>query len=216
MSSNTFPTADSATIEVWCREAAGGDHGALEKLLWSYHERLLSFTRRKIGPDWHGKIDPEDILQEAYIEVFTKIADFAYRGEDSFYHWASWIINHRFIDQVRHWRRQKRDPARELTPPGRQASSYDTLLERCRAEVTTPSVALRRSDARNALMTCIAKLPDDYRTVVRRLYLNQEPLAAIATDLDRSEDAVRRLGSRALQRLTRCLGRASRYLSSRG
>ncbi len=67
-----------------------------------------------------------------------------------------------------------------------------------------------------ALMTCIAQLPEHYRMVVQRLYLNEEPLAVVATDLGRSEDAVRRLGSRAVERLHRCLGRASHYLSTHG
>jgi DNA-directed RNA polymerase specialized sigma24 family protein len=63
-------------------------------------------------------------------------------------------------------------------------------------------------------MTCIAALPEDYRIVVEKLYLNQNSLSDVATQMERSEDAVRRLGGRALERLAECMGRASRYLST--
>ena len=209
-------TPSSQTIEAWCVQAIGGDQSALEKLLWAHHARLLGFARRKIGVDWQSKIDPEDILQEAYIDVFSTIADFSYRGEDSFYRWATRIIDHRFIDHARHWRRRKRDTAREVHAAGSASSAHQSLLERCLPNVSTPSVALRREDALGALMACLARLPDDYRLVVQRLYLQQEPLSAVAAELNRSEDAARRLAGRALERLTRCLGRASGYLSTLG
>lgn len=208
------PGAD--TIEAWCARAVAADQSALEKLLWAHHARLLGFARRKIGVDWRGKIDPEDILQETYIDIFNTIGDFAYRGEDSFYRWATRILDHRFIDHVRHWRRGKRDVSRELRPAGSASSPHQSLLERCLPNVGTPSMALRREDAVGALMACLAHLPDDYRLAIQRLYLEEQPLAAVAAELDRTEDAVRRLAGRALERLTRCLGRASRYLSTHG
>ena len=211
----------SQTIEAWCVQAIGGDQSALEKLLWAHHARLLGFARRKIGVDWQLTQDrmnskAEDILQEAYIDVFSTIADFSYRGEDSFYRWATRIIDHRFIDHARRWRRRKRDVSREVRAAGSASSAHQSLLERCLPNVSTPSVALRREDALGALMACLARLPDDYRLVVQRLYLQQEPLSAVAAELNRSEDAARRLAGRALERLTRCLGRASGYLSTLG
>ncbi len=207
---------DPAAIATWCEQAAAGDQDALEKLLWAHHGRLVGLARRKIGVDWQRKIEPEDLLQEAYIEIFGAIGAFTYTGEDSFYRWATRIVEHRFIDQVRHWRRRKRDAAREVRQVAGGASGTQSLLARCLPDLGTPSVAMRRQDAEAALMSCFARLTDDYRVVVQRLYLKQEPLSSIAADLGRSEDAIRRLAGRALERLAQCLGRASRYLSSQG
>jgi RNA polymerase sigma-70 factor (ECF subfamily) len=209
-------TPGAGAIEAWCAQAVAGEQSALEKLLWAHHARLLGFARRKIGVDWQGKIDPEDILQEAYIDIFSTIGDFSYRGEDSFYRWATRIVDHRFIDHARRWRRRKRDVSREVRAAGSAGSPHQSLLERCLRDTGTPSVTLRQEDALSALMACLARLPDDYRLVVQRLYLQQEPLSAVAAELNRSEDAVRRLAGRALERLARCLGRASRYLSTHG
>ena len=207
---------DPATIEEWCRQAVEGGTSALEKLLWAHRARLTGFLRRKIGVDWKGKIDLDDVLQEAYMDIFDGIAGFTYQDEDSFYRWAARIIDHKFIDQVRRLRRKKRDVAREVASGERSTSRHESFFRRSFPDLHTPSRAMRRADAVGALMTCIAQLPEHYRMVVQRLYLNEEPLAVVATDLGRSEDAVRRLGSRAVERLHRCLGRASHYLSTHG
>ncbi|HVP10666.1 MAG TPA: sigma-70 family RNA polymerase sigma factor [Phycisphaerae bacterium] len=205
---------NALTIEAWCRLAADGNVIALERLLWVHHSRLAGFARRKIGTDWQGRIDVDDLLQDAYVDIFQTIGNFAYHDEDSFYHWATRIIEHRFIDRVRSLRRKKRDAGREVTVPDRSTSRHESFLDRCFRETVTPSRIMRREDAINALMTCIAKLPEDYRLVVRRYHLEEVPLSVIAADLGRSEDAIRRMASRAVERLTTCLRNASRYFSS--
>ena len=214
MSTGNREEIDTAAIATWSRQASDGDLGALEKLLWAHQSRLAGFIRRKVGVDWQGKIDPEDVLQEAFIDIFKGIGAFSARDDESFYRWATRIIDHRFIDQVRRLRRAKRDVSREIGDREQIRTRQMTLLEKCVAKDKSPSVAMRRADAINALMTCMSRLPEDYRTVIRRLYLNEEPLSVIAAEMGRSEDAVRRLGSRAVERLARCVGRASRYFSS--
>lgn len=203
-------------VESLCRQAVGGDTPALERLLWSYHGRLLGAARRKIGVDWQGKLDAEDILQETYVHIFADIGKFQYTGEDSFFHWASRILDHRFIDQVRRLRAQKRDLLREATPAAGNDSRYDGFIARCFPDLSTPSIAMSRQDAQRAIVMCMAQLPEHYRTVVQRHYLDEESLSSIAADMNRSEDAVRRMASRALDQLEVCLGRASKYIRSRG
>ena len=200
-------------MELLCRQAASGNAESLERLLLAHHDRLLSFARRKIGVDWQGKIDPEDVVQEAYVEIFNTISSFVHKGDESFYHWASQIVDHRFIDRVRHFRRKKRDAGREVVAAQRTHTAHLSLLERCMQDSHTPMDSLRREDAVAAMIACMAQLPEDYRRALQRLYLRQESLAAVAADMQRSEDALRRLAGRALERLAECMGRASRYLS---
>jgi RNA polymerase sigma-70 factor (ECF subfamily) len=202
---------DAAAIEALCQSASGGDAEALEQLLWHHNARLLGFVRRKIGVDWQGKIDAEDVLQEAFVKIFAAAKDFTYAGEDSFYRWASRIVDHTFIDQVRHQRRQKRDATREVALSS--GSRHGMLLDHVLRDSLTPSRVMRREDAVAAMMACIARLPEDYRLVIQRMYLEEEPLKQIAADMGRSEDALRRLAGRAVEQLGQCMGRASRYLS---
>lgn len=205
-----------AQLEELCQRASSGAEEAITQLLCYHHNRLLGFTIRKIGVDWQGKIEPEDVLQEAYVAIFAGISGFTFQGEDSFYHWASRIIDHRFLDQVRALRRKKRDAAREIALAPGSVSKHESMLNRLMPDFITASHVMRRQDAVAAMLTCMAKLPEEYRVTIQRLYLDEEPIKKVAEDLGKTEDALRRLAGRAVERLAACMGHASRYLSNAG
>ncbi len=203
--SNDMPGVES--VESLCVKASAGDLDAAERLLWIHHTRLMTYAARKIGVDWQGKIEPEDLLQEAYIDVIRGIKGFEARDAEGFYQWVARIVDHKFIDQVRRQRRSKRDSAREVGA-GREA-----LLDRLADGGPTPSRIIRRADAEAAMLACIAGLPDEQREILTRHYFRQEPYARIAESLGKHEDAVRRACGRAVERVRDRMGRASWYLS---
>lgn len=200
-------------VEALCAAAATGDADALEMLFLGHHARLLGLARRKIGPEWSGRIEPEDVLQEAYADAFAHVSGFEGRDAESFYRWMARIIENRFYDHIRRWRSKKREVSREVGRPADGGSSFDRLLERCRPEELSPSKAVGREEAVAAVMMCLARLPEDYRAVVRRVCVEHESYEAVASDLGRSPEAVRKLVGRGLEKLRACLGRRSRYLS---
>jgi len=206
-------TPGDPDIEAWTRAAAGGDVEALEALFVVTHDRLLGLARRKVGVDWQGKIDPDDILQEAYIAAFNGLASFEPEGDDAFYRWTAAIIDHRFIDAVRRLRRQKRDVTRQRRMPSR-LSRHESLMGQLREGAGAPSRIVRTQDAIGSLMSCIARLPEAQRVAVQRLHLDEASLADVARELDRSEEATRQLARRGLEKLRELMGRRSRYLSS--
>ncbi|MGH7130978.1 MAG: sigma-70 family RNA polymerase sigma factor [Phycisphaerales bacterium] len=203
MSSSSSKQISDGELEVLCRTSAAGDVSSLTRLLTFYHDRLHEHAVRRVGPDWGGKLDPEDVLQDAYFDIFADIRLFEYRGRDSFYYWAAQIVDRRHVDQVRRLRAQKRDVARERSaaPAGSNTSSYQKLIDQHLTLSGTPSRAARTREAVGATMCGFARLPEDYRLVLRRVYLNGERVAMVAAELGRSEDAVRRLADRALSRL---------------
>jgi len=207
--------ATSPDIQALCQAATAGDVTALQRLLWLHHARFLGLVRSKLSAELAGKLEPDDILQEAYIEVFRSIRGFAYQGDDSFFHWAARIVEHRVIDNARHAQRKKRAADREVAIAADSSTGHEAFLDQYFHDSFTPSRQVGRADAIKLLMTCIAKLPEPHQTVVRRVHLSGEPFAAVATDLGRSENAVRHLSARAIERLHECLGEASRIFSSR-
>lgn len=202
------PSYDAALV----RAAQAGDDRAIERLLGSVHDRLLGRAARKIGPEWQGRIDPDDLLQETYIQAVTDLPGFTDQGEESFYRWISTILDHRFIDAVRKHRAKKRGEGRVAVAPGAM-SRHESFLGQCLPDLQTPSVLPRRQEAVAAMMVAIARLDPDQRKVVQRLMLDQESISEIARDMGRSEDAVRRLGSRAVEKLRGLMGDAARFLS---
>ncbi len=194
------------------RAAAEGDPEALTRLLCAHHARLFGLAKRKIGVDWQGKIEAEDVLQETYAEIGQHIATFTADGEDAFFRWSARILDRRFIDQVRGLRRKRRDVSREVRG-GANSSRYETLVERCLPDHATASKMLRRQDAVAAVLACLAGMTPEHRELVERIHLRGEAVADVARDVGKSEDAVRRMAGRALAELTTKVGRASRYLS---
>jgi RNA polymerase sigma-70 factor (ECF subfamily) len=209
------PAEHVPTNEQLCRAAAKGDADALQHLMLRYHGELLAFLERKLRDGWKGKIDADDVLQETYINIVDRIGEFEYSGEDSFYIWSMRIADHRFIDRVRYWRRTKRASNRESSAGVDQNSRHEGLLDRVCVESTTPSVLARRADAQAVLMSSLACLPQDYRHVLRRLYLDQVAVPAVAAELGKTPIAVHRIASRAIAKLRESMGSASRFLESR-
>lgn len=204
---------DEVAVHALSVRAAAGESEAVERLLAYYHERLLGRAARKIGVDWQGKLEPDDIVQETYVEVFAGLKGFSVQGPESFYRWVGQILDHTFIDAVRRLRRKKRDASREVSAPAGMSRHQSFIANNFR-DLATPSIAARKGEAAAFMMCCIAQLPDDQRLVVERVYLNQEHPAEVAKVMGRTEDAVRRLGSRAIEKLREAMGRASRFLSS--
>jgi RNA polymerase sigma factor (sigma-70 family) len=205
--------SDAAPLAQLCREAAAGESLALERLLWLHHARLSEYAQRKVSGAAPNRLDPDDVLQEAYLDIFRNVATFEYRDEDSFYRWAANIIERRFIDALRRARAGKRTAQREVQRGGRTTSTYQLLLDQCRHDSATPSRFASTQEAVGAVLSGLACLPDDYREVLRRLYIQQDSLDDVAAALGRSPDAVRRLASRAVERLRDHLGRASLFLT---
>jgi len=60
------------------------------------------------------------------------------------------------------------------------------------------------------LARCIEKLPEHYRDVVHRRYLNGESLKTIATDLKKQRNAIGQLLFRIKSKLIECVGKQNR------
>lgn len=65
-----------------------GDASAMDKLYAEYAEYLTGVAYRYLGND----DDVKDVLQEAFIKIFTKIGSFKYRGKGSLKAWLTRIV----------------------------------------------------------------------------------------------------------------------------
>ena len=67
---------------------AKGDTLAMDKLYGEYADYLAKVCLRYIG----NREDMHDVLQEAFIRIFTKIHTFEYRGKGSLKAWLTRIV----------------------------------------------------------------------------------------------------------------------------
>ena len=95
-----------------------GDASAMDMLYADYADYLTGVCCRYIG----NEDDRKDVLQEAFIKIFTSIGHFSYRGEGSLKAWVTRIaVNEALTTRSHHKHRQARGahPAAAAWLPGR-------------------------------------------------------------------------------------------------
>jgi len=195
--------ADAQKTQILIRSACGGDEQAIRQLLVLYHPRLRARLLRQMDPTMRAKIEPEDILQQVYFEVFRAMGQFTYQGKDSFLRWMYAILDRKLIDEYRAMRAERRDVRREVKaiPASGQQTTYVDLMARLMASDGTPSRVVRKDEALAVLSACVAGLPDHYRDVIKMRFLEGRPVADVAEALNRSIGSVHMICHRALRQL---------------
>ncbi len=133
------------------REAQAGDAAAFEFLYQMHNRRVYALCLRMLG----NPADAEDLLQEAFLQLFRKIGTF--RGESAF---STWL--HRMTVNVVLMRlRKKTLPAaslEEVTEPDEESGGP-------RRDIGAPDLRLSGAVDRVNLERSVEMLPPGYRTV---------------------------------------------------
>jgi len=195
--------------------ATAGDHAALERLLLAYYDRLHSRVARKIPADLQSKLAADDILQDAFVEVFRCIGDFHPQGRDAFYHWLATITERRLLDAFKVLRAAKRGGGRRAVDAAEREndSSVVSLLEMVNVTEHTPSRSAAGHEAAAAVRVALAGLREDYRTALTMRYIDGLAVSEVAGRMNRTDRAVHMLCYRGLEALRAAMGRSSAYLS---
>ncbi len=196
-------------------DAAGrGDADAFQQLVVHYHAALRAVVARRIGAQLQSKIDPDDVLQEAYIAAFEHVGECDFDTPGGFYKWLEAIALNELTGRLRALHRRKRDINRELgQPAGVADTSYRGLLADISAGDPTPSRQMRQEEAVAAVMTSLARLKPDQREVIRRRFLLGRPVKQIAAELDKKEARIYQLCHEGLTALREQMVSISRFLS---
>jgi RNA polymerase sigma-70 factor (ECF subfamily) len=186
-----MPDNSPSQSDTWVAAARAGDALAVSKLLASIHPALRARVAARLSPAVRGKVEPEDVLQQVYLKVFSRLDRF--EGDDltAFFSWVATIVDHELVDVKRGLHCRKRDVAREVPAVGQSPSaSCLNLLDQLFADSVTPSRVVRRDEAVGALLACLAELPDHHREVLHYRFIDGEPVATVAERLGISRDAV--------------------------
>lgn len=223
---------DEATLNAEVTRLATGDRDALQRLMVHCHPRLAAVIRQTTDPTLRHRIEPDDVLQQTYVKAFRAVCPAAEEEDDedpgpptaavagtqfeSFAHFQRWleqVATNALRDTERALRRRKRNPAREVRLAPASADSYPNLLNQLAAGDTTPSHQLAQAEATAAIMSCLARLGDEQREVIRLRFLYDVPFADIARHLGKSENATYIICHRGLKRLRNLLESLTRYLT---
>jgi RNA polymerase sigma-70 factor, ECF subfamily len=184
----------------WLPEARAGSREALGQVLEAYRAYLLLIANRQLDTDLRAKGGASDLVQETFLEAQRDFAGFHGSSADELQAWLRQLLLHNLANFTRQYRgTAKREIEREVqlgqeTPSGGAGVFVP-------ADTPSPSGhALAREQA-DAIEQAVARLPEDYREVVRQRYLERRTFPEIAQSLGRSENAVRKLWLRAIERL---------------
>ena len=148
---NTTQSPRSATEAEAIRLAQAGDAAAFEHLYQLHSRRVYALCLRMVG----NPSDAEDLMQEAFLQLFRKIGTF--RGESAF---STWL--HRMTVNVVLMRlRKKTLPAASLE----ETTEPDEETGGPRKDIGAPDLRLSGAVDRVNLERSIEKLPPGYRTV---------------------------------------------------
>jgi RNA polymerase sigma-70 factor (ECF subfamily) len=185
----------SVTHELWQR-AQAGDHAAFDELFSIHTDRLLLFISAKLGERLRARVEPQDVLQDAYAAAWHSFAKFDYSDNGAFLRWMCRIIDHRLRDANDYFMAAKRQ-----------------VQELPHSAPTGPVTALARAENRERLQAAITQLSDEHREVILLRYFQGLSTEETSGRMQRSAGAIRNLLSRALVELGKHLKAGEESLS---
>jgi RNA polymerase sigma-70 factor (ECF subfamily) len=187
------------------------DLAALGKMLQEHWPALRTIVHRRLDPRLANRIDPEEVLGEAFLRARHRWAKFTDRAEQLKraerwdrlerwpYVWLYGIVRDCLIDAWRRETRLRRDVRQELPFP------EDTSIQLGLGLVspgTSPSEAVARQEAREQMRALLGLLKDEHREMLWMRHYDGLTHAEAAEVLGISENAATVRYARALQRLT--------------
>ena len=109
------------------------------------------------------------------------------------------LLLNNLSDVRRDVQRDKRRASREVSLA--PADSVAPLENGLHCAAPTPSVALMRDEQTTALEDALERLPDHYRQVIHLRYREEQSFEAIAQQMQKTPNAVRKLWARAIEHL---------------
>jgi len=192
-------------------QAVEGDRAALSQVLLLHYDSLQHHIARRISGDLEHLVAADDILHQAMVQAAQGIRKYEPRHEGAFLSWLKTIANNLIRDAQRKKRRERRAPA--LDGHG-QGSSWAAMVESIADEGSTASVKTQQHDNARRLRAAVAALPDEYRQVIERYYLQDQSLDEIAQAMGGTKGSIRAMCYRARKRLRELMGRSSMYFSN--
>ncbi|REJ85699.1 MAG: RNA polymerase subunit sigma-24 [Planctomycetota bacterium] len=183
--------------------AIHGDEEALALLFSAHRERLRRVVAFRLHPKLRSRVDPDDILQEAYLNAAQRLGRFLHDGAHSFFIWMRLILNQTLADvHRRHLGAQIRDARREARsrPASMGDSTSLSLTVHLIGHLTSPSQAALREELSEKIDDALSTMSELDQEVLAMRHFEELSNSEIAAALEISEQA-------AAMRYIRALGR---------
>lgn len=180
------------------------DQNALAELFSRHRDRLWRLVTFRMDPRLHGRVDADDVLQEAWLAAVQRIDHFLIDASRSIFVWFRLITSQTLVDiHRRHLGTRKRAASSEFSiDRGWCSSSTSSSLSfHLLDHLTTPSEAALREEVSQKLNESLAGMREIDREVLALRHFEQLTNREAAQVLGISEQAASDRYVRALARL---------------
>ncbi|HTU21956.1 MAG TPA: sigma-70 family RNA polymerase sigma factor [Gemmataceae bacterium] len=196
-------SAQSAASEL-IRRCRDGESGAREQLFARYQHYLHVLAQAQLGKRLRAKCAPSDLVQQTLLEAHRDFGGFQGHHEGELLAWLRRILAHNLFNEVRRYGALQRDADREVSLDQVRAGvdHSSLMLQHCLAfGGPSPSEIAQNHESAAHLASSLARLPEDYQTVLLLRVFEELPAEEVAQRMGRSAGAVRMLQMRALTAL---------------
>ncbi len=190
------------------RRALEGNEHALAEAFTHFRGRLRAMVHLRLHPRLHRRVDPSDVLQEAFVELQRQLPDFAEKRPLPFFLWLRSVTG-QILGKVhrRHLDAGMRDAKLEISMhAGRmpQASSY-SLASRLVGKLTTASEKAIRAEVHAQVHEFLESMDPMDREILTLRHLEELSNKDAAIELGIEADAASKRYLRALKRFREVL-----------
>ena len=202
-------TGKTSETDGLLRQAAQGDGQVLGTLLARHRDRLKRMVALRLDHRLQGRIDPSDVIQEAYLEASARLAEYLRDPSMPFFIWLRFLAGQKLVTLHRHHLGVKmRDAGQEvaLYHGSLPQASSAALAARLLGHDTRPSEAAMRAEMKIRVQEALNSMPSFDREILALRHFEQLSRAEIAQVFGITEAAAGKRYIRALERLKQILG----------
>jgi RNA polymerase sigma-70 factor (ECF subfamily) len=176
-----------------------------DETLEQYRDYLALLGRLQLDEQLAGKIDVSGVVQATMLEAYQQAARWESFDKDARTAWLRRVFANNLLDEIRRFRAQSRDVARERSLEQAFEQSASRMNGWLVADQSSPSQAAMRSEQAVRLATALGCLTPSQRAAIELHHLKGIPLAEVGKVMKRDQGAVAALIFRGTKRLRELL-----------
>lgn len=198
---------DRDVIDELVERARHGDDGALSELFHLHQPRLVRMVELRLDTALRRRLDPADVVQEAWLEVVRRFPQWREQAALPFTVWLRLTTAQALAAaQRRHLGAHMRDPLREAgrdaaVPGSRPSISAIHIADAFIATATSPTQAAHREELRARVLAALEELDELDREIVALRHFEDLANDEAAAELAITPAAASKRFVRALVRL---------------
>jgi RNA polymerase sigma-70 factor (ECF subfamily) len=162
---------------------------------------LRVLAQLQLGPRWHVRHDPSDLVQQTLVRAVAAAEQFRGQDEAELAGWLRRILANTLENVLRDLHRDRRDVRRERSLEADLAASSVRLVGLLADPAASPSEQLVHHERLLRMAAALGELLADQREAIERHYLHGEKLHAVAAAMERTPAAVAGLIKRGMKQL---------------